>query len=151
MALLPMECDWCYNESKAHVPAMYVVCTGRIDTMRVKDFFICSKHADELCARFRNRRGMIGGTTFDDWELHWITEKAHEFYNRRAADRIRDAAKRTIRARYLPYSLTEPDPWGLRREKWVYRDTGKIRYLVPVHGICVGDRATLRNRSYTRS
>lgn len=150
MAQMPMECEWCYKESKTRNPAMYVVCTGRIDTMIVKEHFICSKHADELCARFQNRRGMLGGATFDDWELHWITEKAHEFYNRRAADRITEAAKRSIRARYLPYSLTKSDPRSLRRERWVYRDTGEIRGAVPVHGVCVGDRPALRNRSGKR-
>lgn len=128
-----MECDWCYNETKTHTPAKYIVCTGRIDTMRVKEFFICINHADQLCARFRGRRGMMGGATFDDWELHWITEKAHEFYNKRTAQRITDAAKRSIRARYLPYTVTQPDLGSVRREGRIYRHQGEVWGSVPLH------------------
>src|ERR1700722_10194575 len=140
-----MECDWCYHESKAHVPAKYVVCTGRIDTMRVKEFFICDHHAEKLVSEFQGVRGMVGGTTFDIWELHWITEKAREFYHTRTVRRIEDAAKRSTRARYLPYSLTQPDHWSVRREGWFYRDKGKIWEPVSIHGVCVGTGTAIRN------
>ena len=146
-----VECDWCWKESHAHVPAKYVVCTGRIDTMRIKDFFICDHHAEKLVSEFQGVRGMIGGATFDVWELHWITEKAREFYIRRTAQRISDAAKRAVRTRSLPYTFPQLDHWSLRREGGFYWNTGEIRKSVPVHGICVGDGAALWNRSDQRS
>jgi hypothetical protein len=153
-----VECDWCWQESHAHVPAKYVVCTGRIDTMRIKESFICDYHAEKLVSEFQGVRGMIGGTSFDEWELHWITEGAREFYIERTAQRISDAAKRAARnqgaaarTRNIPYTLSEPDRWGVQRGGGFYRNPREIRESPPFHGVCVGDGAALWNRSDKRS
>ena len=144
-------CDWCFTETKLYIPAKYVVCTGRIDTMKVREFFICGSHADKLCAQFRNGRGIIAGTTFDVWELHWITEKAREFYIKRAERQFINAAKRTMRARNLPYTFPQLDHWSVRREGGFHWNPREIRKSLPVHGVRVGDRAALWNRSHSRS
>lgn len=128
-----MICDWCYHQTRTYQTAKYVVVTGKMDTMTVEEHFICMGHADELCGRYKpGERRMIAGATFDEWDLHWITEKAHEFYNKRAAGAA-DQYKRAVRARYLPYTLTEPDTSRLRRERWVHRYPGEIRGSVPIH------------------
>jgi hypothetical protein len=128
-----MICEWCYNETKLYVTATFVVCTGRIDTMQVKEHFVCSEHAEKLCAHFQGRRGMVGGTTFDEWELRPVTEAAHEFFNQRAAERLIAAARRATRKGNLPYTLPKSDPGRVRREKWVYRYPTEIRGTLPLH------------------
>jgi hypothetical protein len=133
-------CEWCYHERKLSVAAKWVVCTGRIDTMKIKEFFICDNHADLLTTQFRGRRGMIAGVTFDEWELHWVTEEAREFHTNRTVERFNEAARKAgakaaplATGGYIPYSITQPDPWSVQRRGWFHRDTGKIRKSVPIH------------------
>jgi hypothetical protein len=138
------------------VEAKFVVITGRIDTMTVREFFICNKHADKLCEyNTSSSRHVIAGFTFDEWIMNTITEKAHDFYVRRAAERIAAAARNTgavsRKAGNIPYSIAEPDPWRLQRGGWFYRNPREIREPVPFHGVCVGTGAALWNRPYRRA
>jgi hypothetical protein len=136
---LKIICEWCFNETRTYKDARFVVVTGRSDTMVVKEYFICTFHADELTTRFRNTtRGMMGGATFDDWELHWMTEKAREFYIERDAERIAERIAAAIKRSpgmpgNLPYKVQKPNPGGVQRGRWVYRDQGKIWQSLPVY------------------
>jgi hypothetical protein len=131
---LKIICEWCFNEAKTYKNAKFVVVTGRFDTMDVKEHFICTFHADELTTRFRGKRGMMGGVTFDDWELHWMTEKTREFYIERDAKRIADAIKRSSGIPgNLPYKVQKLDSCGVQRGRWVHRYQGEIRGTLPVY------------------
>ena len=129
-----INCDWCYTLTRSLVEAKFVTLTGRIDTMDVKEYYICSKHADKLCSYTGATRVVIAGHTFDEWILNSITEKARVFHTRRFNQQQADAVMRAARNQgHLPDSVTEPVRWGIRREKWVHRDTGKVRKSLPLH------------------
>lgn len=151
-----LNCDWCYNLTKSLVEAKFVVITGRIDTMTVREFFICNKHADKLCEYETSAsRHVIAGFTFDEWIMNTITEKARDFYIKRSAERIAAAARNsgavTRKAGNIPYSLAESDRWSLQRGGGFYRNQRKIWEPVSVHGVCVGTGSALWNRSYRRT